>query len=194
VPPTLDEAADVELFNLTTGLTNCSDPDDIEAKLYWLMTLGGENNNILQWKQVDLSGDLIDLYCYDVPQPMQEVCDDNLDNEAKWRRYGSAGDDTAISVRPELLLQEITDPELLFQFFLYSPDGKRSRILRAKAALLQRDVQLILPFIARTNEVIGDGLDLLDTVSAPAVEEQIDSLLISPSTHPLSIDSFLLLR
>jgi hypothetical protein len=114
---------------------------------------------------------------------MQEVCDDNLDNEAKWRSYGSAGDDTAISVRPELLLQEITDPELLFQFFLYSPDGKLSRILRAKANLLQRDVQLILPFITRTNEVIGDALDLLDTVSAPAVDEQIDSLVISLSTY-----------
>jgi hypothetical protein len=185
VPGTDEQEAmpDFQLSDLPTGLTECSDPDNAEEKIYWLMTLGGENNNILQWKQVDFAGDLLNLFCFDVPQPMQEVCDDNLDNEAKWRRYGSAGDDTAISVRPELLLQEITDPELLFQFFLYSPDGKLSRILRAKAALLQRDVQLILPFIARTNEFIGDGLDLLDTVSAPAVEEQIDSLLISPSTH-----------
>lgn len=134
-----DPANEQELFQYPTGLTNCSDPTDNALKVFWLASLGGENYNVLTWQQPFGDGTnedtdnnnpsqasrfTADWYCYMIPQLSQSECNkttgvfttnDSLNGmEApRWKQFGSTNNDAAVSVRPELLLQEITDPDLL---------------------------------------------------------------------------------
>jgi hypothetical protein len=124
-----------ELFEYPTGLTNCGNLSNNEEKVFWLTSLGGENYNVLQWQQpfgnntdnntnvntlAQTTRFVPDWYCYSIPQYLQQKCDkdtglyvDTGVNAPRWKQFGSTNDDTAVSVRPELLLQEITDPDLL---------------------------------------------------------------------------------
>ena len=134
-----DPTNEQELFQYPTGLTNCSDLSDNALKVFWLASLGGESYNVLTWQQplgngTDENEDIntlsptsrfmADWYCYKIPQSSQSECDkdtgvfttnDPLDGtEApRWKQFNSTNNDVAVSVRPELLLQDITDPDLL---------------------------------------------------------------------------------
>jgi len=118
--------ADLEIF--PTGLVPCSQ----DKVVYWRNTIAGEEHNVFQWSLIDVKTGfaLGPSYCVDVPQIPQSECPKPLtENITSWRKYGDSGDATEISVKPSAALQDITDPEVLFQFYLFTMEGKASRIL-----------------------------------------------------------------
>lgn len=160
-----------ELATLPTGLVPCDFDDNNDIIPLYRTVLAGEEVNIFQW-----SLDATD-YCARVPDEdnMQSVCEAELEDEQQWRRYGDEGDATEISIRPQLALQGITDPEVAFQFFLFSAEGKLSRTLRAKTALLADKVERALPIIIEADETIRETVDLVNTVIDPAEKLKQDS-------------------
>ena len=157
-----------DLSSRPTGLIHCAPPEDgdISNVTYWRTVLGGEEGNVFQWSLIDGQG-LPDgpMYCIRTPnQEPQDICDADLDNEQHWRRYDQVVDATEISVKPDLLLQKITDPEVLFQFFLFSAEGRLSRQLRAKFKGLERDVNRLAPIIEATTLVVTDSLAMVSSV------------------------------
>ena len=152
--------------NLPTGLMDCG-PDDVSNSQFYLTILGGDEANVFQWAKINvLTGLPSATYCITIPQQEsgQQLCGDNLDDEMHWRRYDTVIDATEISVKPDLLLNKITDPEVLFQLFLFSAEGKSSRKLRALSAGLYRDVSRISPIIDFTVNVVSESLALVSTV------------------------------
>jgi hypothetical protein len=154
-----------------TGLIPCHGGEDTSTFAYWNMIIDGPEGDIFTWKDGVLTDDDADdtTYCINVLSDKQQQCPEDLRDVQTWRRYpgGEAVDATEISVKPSLLLQEISDPELLYQLFLFSAEGKQSRILRAKAAGLSRDVEAVVPAIGMARVVIAESEDLITTVRAP---------------------------
>ncbi|KAL7535432.1 hypothetical protein ACHAXR_011908, partial [Thalassiosira sp. AJA248-18] len=151
--------------NLPTGLMSCGE-SDVENVAFYRTVLGGEEANVFQWNLINTTTGLSSgpSYCVRVPQQSQQVCKADLVNEMHWRRYDVAADATEISVKPDLLLNKITDPEVLFQFFLFTAEGKSSRKLRAKVAGLQRDMSRLNPIIDSTINMASESLSLAGTV------------------------------
>lgn len=172
-----------ELKDLPTGLVPCN------KYTHSRISLGGESGNVLQWSEINLtSGKPIDpFYCITYPQPMnsigkriQKVCADDLTKELTWRKYGSGSDATEISVKPSAALQAISDPEVLFQFYLYSVEGRQSRILRSNTAKLVRLVERAKSNIVKTTNIVEEALTVLDTTIAPL--DQIEATLQQTSS------------
>ncbi|CAB9518256.1 expressed unknown protein [Seminavis robusta] len=160
-----DEDID-SLVYFPTGLLPCDQDDDEDARVNWLMTWGDEDFNVLQWQHANGT-----VYCYDVGQEEQRECSSDLSTERHWREYSSDTypDYAMISVRPGALVQEF-DAELQYQFFLYSPQGYQARLLLARFAQLEEAVELLLPIISQTKELVQDCLDLTATVTEPIEE------------------------
>jgi hypothetical protein len=64
-------------------------------------------------------------------------------------------------------LQDITDPEVLFQFYLFSAEGKASRVLRSRMAALVRDVERAKVLVKTTTNIIAEAANILDAVQPP---------------------------
>lgn len=100
--------------------------------------------------------------CRDLPSARRE----------SWRKYGSSGDATEISVKPGLILQQITDPEKLLQFWLMTADGRDARLLRAKMAKLTQKIEQAVPIFDNSNTGAEEVLKLVT-----AVQEPVSSIL-----------------
>lgn len=120
-----EEDVGIEPQTLPTGLVTCDGGEDTEKFPYWYTILGGNETNIFQWRnQLNDEG----TYCISIPQTTQEQCPVDLGSVQKWKKYSpTTSGATEISVKPDLTLQTITDPELLFQLFLFTAEGKLSR-------------------------------------------------------------------
>ena len=110
-----------------------------------LWTLAGPENNVL--KQFELgvpsSNGAACIERRDSPEQcgyntILEGCDHNsLDPRNGWKMYGRGGDAIEIAVKPSAAVEEITDPDLLFDIFITSDFGARARELIAAADYLE---------------------------------------------------------
>jgi hypothetical protein len=134
-------------------------------QVFYRTTLYGAEYNVLSFL-VNNQED----YCVKLPNgnPMQAKCGPG--NEQRWRAYGSAGDSTELSLKPGAASQEITNFEVALQFFLFSSEGKISRILRANTAKLRRLVDTILPVLESTAASVSTVSDLIQSVEEPATQ------------------------
>lgn len=158
------------LHTFPTGIVRNS-CDNVERSPFTRMVIGGKEHNVFQWSLIETTGDkegrpILPYYCVDIPQSQQEVCPD-LTSAPSWRKYGNALDATEISVKPSATLQDITDPEVLFQFYLFSAEGKASRVLRSRMAALVRDVERAKVLIKTTTTIIAEATNILDAVQPP---------------------------
>jgi hypothetical protein len=144
---------------VTCDATLSEDP----LQVFYRTTLYGAEYNVLSFLVNNR-----DDYCVKIPNgnPMQSLCGSGT--EQKWRAYGSAGDSTELSLKPGAASQEITNFEVALQFFLFSSEGKISRILRANTAKLRRLVDTILPVIESTASSVSTVSDLIQSVEDPA--------------------------
>ena len=149
--------------DLDTGVTQCV--TDFAA--FNLLTLSGKEGNVFTW--YDPLDEDKTLYCVSVPNPSnrQKLCESNFENNDRWRKFGEEGDATEISVRPELTLSNIDDPEILFQFFLFRAEGKASRVLRALTASLGRDIERAVVGLLITLTVLGEATGMVEQVAGP---------------------------
>eukprot|EP00557_Chaetoceros_sp_GSL56_P003094 CAMPEP_0176494246 /NCGR_PEP_ID=MMETSP0200_2-20121128/9982_1 /TAXON_ID=947934 /ORGANISM="Chaetoceros sp., Strain GSL56" /LENGTH=4859 /DNA_ID=CAMNT_0017891967 /DNA_START=343 /DNA_END=14922 /DNA_ORIENTATION=+ len=157
----------------------CKNPEDFPSGLVpckevvWSrQALAGEENNVFQWSLINFTNGekLGPDYCLKAPtDPTQTLCDDTMsvDHAQTWRAYGSAGDATEISVKPSATLQIVTDPEVLFQFYLFSKEGKSSRILRSRMAGLIRDVERFKKFLEATLVIVLEAAVIVDLIQEP---------------------------
>ena len=155
-----------ELIELPTGLVPCTK----DKVVYWRNTIAGEENNIFQWSLINNGTAIEPYFCLDVPQKRQSKCLSDLKDAKTWRKFGDEGDATEISVKPSATLQDISDPEVLFQFYLFSAEGKRSRILRSRMAALVRDVALMKNLITSVLRITTESLNLVEMVQTPVSE------------------------
>lgn len=134
-------------------------------QVFYRTTLYGAEYNVLSFLVNNR-----DDYCVKLPNgnPLQTICGSG--DEQKWRAYGSAGDSTELSLKPGAASQEVTNFEVALQFFLFSSEGKISRILRANTAKLRRLVDTILPVIESTASSVSTVSDLIQSVEDPASE------------------------
>lgn len=167
----------------------CKEPKDFPSGLvpcdevFWSrQVLAGEENNIFQWSLINFrNGEKLGPdYCLQAPTgTKQKLCDDalSLSKAQTWRAYGSAGDATEISVKPSATLQIVTDPEVLFQFYLFSKEGKSSRILRSRVAGLIRDVDRLQKFIKKLVVITLEAFVLVDLIQEPIgkIEDKMHS-------------------
>ena len=100
--------------DLPTGLVPCKE------FVFSRVALFGKEHNEFEWSLVDFKKSGIPI---DVPQETQVVRQNDFNCEARWRRHEDQIDATEISVKPAATLQIIIDPEVLFQFFLFSKEG-----------------------------------------------------------------------
>ena len=152
----------METVDVPTGLVPCK-------KTTWSrQILAGVEHNEFEWSIVHITGEPTEpSYCLEVPTQMkQNECKDVQDKRT-WRSFGTAGDATEISVKPAATLQIVTDPEVLFQFYLFSKEGKSSRILRSRMAGLLRNAENLRRFIQNTLKITQEAYNVLDTVSSP---------------------------
>lgn len=152
---------------LPTGLVPCSQ-DKVVA--YWRNTIAGKENNVFQWSLINVTTGLAvnPSYCVDVPQSAQIECPTKLTSDvSSWRRYGDTGDATEISVKPKATLQDISDPEVLFQFYLFTAEGKASRIVRSRMAALIRDVERLQKLISNVLKITSEAVNLVEMVQPP---------------------------
>lgn len=157
-----------ELKMLPTGLVPCS----TDKVVYWRNTIAGEEHNIFRWSLVDrTTGTAVGpQFCLDVPQEAQVECPSDIEEARTWRKLGSAGDATEISVKPMATLQDINDPEVLFQFYLFGAEGKTSRVVRSRMAALVRDVELLKKMITGVLGITTEALNLVESVQTPLRE------------------------
>jgi hypothetical protein len=150
--------------NYPSGLVPCSE-------VVWSrLVLAGEEQNIFQWSLINFTnGEKIGPdYCLEVPtQSTQRICTANLNFEQNWRAYGNGGDATEISVKPSASLQIVTDPEVLFQFYLFAKEGKSSRILRSRMAGLIRDVERLQRIVNMLMVIVAEAFTVVDSVQEP---------------------------
>jgi hypothetical protein len=148
---------------LPTGLVPCS------QAVYSRMAIAGEENNVFQWSLFNVKTGAPEepFYCIDVPQSIQSECPGNLTDASSWRKYGNSGDATEISVKPSATLQDISDPEVLFQFYLFTAEGKASRVVRSRMATLVRDVERLTKLIVTVVQITTEALNLVETVKTP---------------------------
>ena len=154
---------------LPTGLVPCS------QAVYSRMAIAGEENNVFQWSLFNVKTGAPEepFYCIDVPQSIQSECPGNLTDASSWRKYGDSGDATEISVKPSATLQDISDPEVLFQFYLFTAEGKASRVVRSRMATLVRDVERLTKLIVTVVQITTEALNLVETVKTPIEEVNV---------------------
>ena len=159
--------------DLPTGLMDCS---TTETAVYSRMAIAGEESNVFQWSRVNTTLDpgvpIEPFYCVEIlpttPQPQQQSeCPANLTGANTWRKYGDSGDATEISVKPSATLQDISDPEVLFQFYLFTAQGKASRIIRSRMAVLLRDVERLKGLTEKVLKISAEALGLVSIVRTP---------------------------
>lgn len=92
------------------------------------------------------------------------MCPANLDQEQRFRRRGNKVIVSDVSVKPGAIVRSITDPEVLFQFFLFSAEGKHSRILQQKYARLARSAESAYKYIDNADELLADLVTFLYSV------------------------------
>ena len=151
-----------------TGLVPCKE-------IVWSrQALKGEEHNIFSWSLINFrNGEIIGQeYCLQAPtEDQQTLCRDDVGTDATstqtWRALETAGDRTEISVKPSATLQIITDPEVLFEFYLFSKEGKSSRILRSRTAGLVRDVERLRRFIQTVLIIVKEAYTRLQSVQDP---------------------------
>ncbi|GFH44128.1 hypothetical protein CTEN210_00602 [Chaetoceros tenuissimus] len=170
------------LYNETCNSSNvCKKPENFPSGLVpckevvWSrQVLAGEENNIFQWSMINFrNGEKLGPdYCLQAPTgTKQELCNDasSLSSAQTWRAYvdNAPIDATEISVKPSATLQIVTDPEVLFQFYLFSKEGKSSRILRSRVAGLIRDVERLKKLIEFLLVITQEAYALVDTIQEP---------------------------
>jgi len=158
---------------LPTGIVPCSK----DKVVYWRNTIGGEENNILQWSLIKKGFAIEPQFCLDVGMEpaKQEECSKQRP-PSSWRNYLDKGDATVISVKPSATLQDITDPEVLFQFYLFSPEGKSSRILRSRMAVLIRNIEGLKKSVAAVLLTTTEASNMVQQALTPIqdVENGLD--------------------
>lgn len=78
-----------------------------------------------------------------------------------WKKYGMGNSAVELAIKPNALIQEITDPVAKLQIWLFSDDGKRSRMLLSRLDLFGEFPKILSDFmgeIDRTVSKIGGGL------------------------------------
>ncbi|EJK76609.1 hypothetical protein THAOC_01618, partial [Thalassiosira oceanica] len=132
--------------NLPNGLMECS---GTENAVFYRNVLAGEKDNIFQWSKMTSGKPDGPLYCVEIGgSGPQKECGD-LTQEQQWKKHDQVVDITAISIKPGLLQNKITDPEVL---------------LRAKANAIRRMASRINPVVTSTLTVGNQALDLIETV------------------------------
>lgn len=157
---------DGAITDLPTGMTFCNDSTSSPSYAFSLLQLTGEEGNVFKYDNPITKPRV--AYCIEVPADKMTECDADLTKEQTWRAYGSERDATEISVSPKAVLSEITDPEALFQLYLFSAEGKASRKLRALTAALVRDVERVIPKVFAALGVTETATTVLGYVQQPA--------------------------
>ncbi|CAK9102130.1 Hypothetical protein (Fragment) [Durusdinium trenchii] len=83
-----------------------------------------------------------------------------------WRQYQLQGTAVEISVRPSATVLEITDPVLLFQIWLWSDFGVKSRQLLSKVEVVSDTVDRLVAFVGRSTKVIDRAQSVLTGVES----------------------------
>ena len=151
-----------------TGLVPCKE-------IVWSrQALKGEEHNIFSWSLINFTnGELLGPeYCLQAPtKENQHLCSDDVSTdtstEQTWRALETAGDRTEISVKPKATLQIVTDPDGLFAYYLFSKEGKSSRILRSRMAGLIRDVERLRRFIQTVLIIVQEAYGRLQSIQDP---------------------------
>lgn len=116
--------------DLPNGLTPCCDNaecTDLGYSKFYITILGGEDRDVFQWAEYDFTKNPLEptepFYCINIESfgvpDKQQVCTPE-DEPQRWRRYEQVVDATEISVKPSLLIQKISNPEVQFQLFLFT--------------------------------------------------------------------------
>lgn len=170
-----NEIEDIVPASLPSGLVPC------EEAVFSRQVLAGEEHNVFQWSLINFkTGEKTGPdYCLQAPtERIQSQCNETSVRQAQtWRAYGSAGDATEISVKPSATLQIVSDPEVLFQFYLFSKEGKSSRILRSRMAGLLRLAENFKFFLKTMIAITNESYGVVQKVSNPVavVEEKLET-------------------
>lgn len=93
-----------------------------------------------------------------------------LSSLSRWRRFGLEGSATEIAVKPTAILQDITDPALKFQIWLWNDEGKRSRQLLSRIEVFSEVTTVLASFIDEVDmsvQKVTKGLDSVTSLTGP---------------------------